>query len=194
MKRTQIHEAGNPYWGIASANFKEKHQTVEEWVHANVPKSYWEKALKWIEKHFIVEPTDNIDWLDKEQMEELKDDIMFFTSENFNRGQKMKLYRLYKESGEMKSVTVKVTDEDYPYPHQFNVGDDVFVLAPADGSDFDENYHGDFVHLLGKLLRIYETKSHNGKFMGDVKVYEYNKVYDGEIGTDIVPDFIYDKP
>ena len=28
----------------------------------------------------------------------MKDDIMFFTSENFNRGQKMKWYRLYKES------------------------------------------------------------------------------------------------
>ena len=109
----------------------------------------------------------------------------------------MKWHRLYKESKEMKSITVKVVDEDYPYPHQFNVGDDVFVLAPTDGSDSDENYDGDFVHLLGKLLKIYETKSSYGKgnvFMGDVKVYEYNKVYDGEIGMDIVPDFIYDKP
>lgn len=80
MKWKPISESTNPYWDKANLYYKEKHQTVEEWVHANVPKSYWEKALKWIEKHFFVEPTDNMDWLDKEQMEELKDDIMFFTT------------------------------------------------------------------------------------------------------------------
>ena len=45
-------------------------------------------------------------------------------------------------------------------------------------------------------MRIYETKSPYGNgtiVMGDVKVYDYNKVYNGEIGVDILPDFIYEK-
>lgn len=66
MKWNLIREAGSPYWEIASANFNENHQTVEEWVHANVPnKRYWEPSLRWIEKHWHVEPTDRIDLLDE---------------------------------------------------------------------------------------------------------------------------------
>ena len=65
MKWIQINEASIPYWGAAALNFKEKHQTTLEWVRVNVPRKYWEDAVRWIEKHYQIGPDDRIDLLDE---------------------------------------------------------------------------------------------------------------------------------
>ena len=92
----------------------------------------------------------------------------------------------------MKSYSSKSWINSYPYEtHQFNVGDDVYVLAPVDGSDDNKPYDGDYEYYLGKLLKLYK----DGKYVwGDVKAYKFNKVYKGEVGVDIHPDFLMENP
>lgn len=83
--------------------------------------------------------------------------------------------------------------EEYDYgTHEFKVGDEVLILIPIDGEFGDSDYD----YLPGKLLKIYKgTPPFAGTgIMGDVKVYKFNKVLDGEFGYAILPIWTFDKP
>ena len=67
----------------------------------------------------------------------------------------------------------------------------MYILAPVDGSDDDELYDGDYGYFPGKLLKLYKI---DDSVWGDVKAYKFNKVYKGELGLDINPDFLMEEP